>query len=346
MLRYLSVLAYATLLACATTQPDAPVHNPQSVKVFNATVAQRDAQLTRWKQASSEDRQYCEMRVGECEVTVADQRHDLISEHAVPHCRAKANSTQEALCIIDELVKQENADPATKYVKADVWCLSRLNNCVAQHQQELADKERTDRIAHRRRVIETSPQGVAWHARVAAASEKIKYIRATLPPDADSECQKKAGDDADCDTSIDALDTQFQSELSKSEAEYNGKKAQKLYEELTKKEASCYEPELRCLSKAVAKYGETNESRRWLQQNFDLLDKRQRLIEKAGDHAAAPCIESAVASHQADIVQSYKAYVREPVLFFRTQLHRSFVALHKSEIDCLGGVGDDSPTSG
>jgi hypothetical protein len=158
-----------------------------------------------------------------------------------------------------------------------------------------------------------------------------------LPHDADGECQQVA-DDPNCETSISKHTADLEAEFEKAETEFNHKKAAELYDQLTRIEASCYEPELKCLAKSVSKYGETNESRRWLQRNFDSIDKRQRLIEKAGSGAAAPCIDSAVASHSAEIVQSYRAYVREPVLFFRTQLHRSFLAMHKDQIDCLGNA--------
>jgi hypothetical protein len=337
MLRIISLAACVNLIACATTQDTTVVRNPNAIKVFNEAAAQRDALRAEWTHASAEDHKYCEIKVGECEMQVNDRRDDLISAHGNPVCRAKSNSDQEAQCIADELAKLGNPEPANGYFTTDVWCLKRLNQCVAKHQNELAEKARVALIAHRRNALESSRQGIVWHARVAAAAEKVKYIRATLPPDADGECRQST-DNSKCGATIDRYESDLGTELAKSEAEYDAKKAQKLYEELTKTQASCYEPELKCLSKSVAKYGETNESRRFLQRNFDLLDKRQRLIEKAGDQAAEPCIESAVASHKADIVQSYRAYVREPVLYFRTQLHRSFIALHKSEIDCLDKV--------
>ena len=345
MLRFMTLFACTNLVGCATTRETTVVHKPEAIKEFRDTVTRRDGLRDLWTKAAAGDRKFCEIKVGDCEVQVSDRRDDLIASHWTPVCRAKSNSDQEAACIGDELSKQGDPEPATKYYKADVWCLEQLNQCVAKHQVEVANKAQADLIAHRRRVLESSPQGMVWHARVAATSEKVKYIRTTLPPDADGEC-RQAAENSDCETTIQRFDSELGGELSKSDTDYDVKKAQKLYEQLTKTQASCYEPELKCLSKTVFKYGETNESRRWLQTNFDLLDKRQRLIEKAGDRAAGPCLESAVASHQSDIVQSYRAYVREPVLYFRTQLHRSFVALHKMEIDCLGRVNPDFDADG
>jgi hypothetical protein len=338
MLRQLSLLACTILAACSTAQAVAPVHNPEADKQLNDAVAQRSKLRARWDGAKPDDQQFCETRAGDCRLQVSDQRDELISAHQVPVCRTQPDSDHEAICIADELAKLGTPEPATKYYKTDLWCLEKLTQCLTKHQEDLAENARLARITERRDHLTLSAQGVAWRSRVAAASEKIKYIRATLPPDADSECQQFS-ENAECDVSIKQRSAELDGELSKSDTEYDQKQAAKTYEQLTKVQASCYEPELKCLSKSVAKYGETNESRRWLQRNFDLLDKRQRLIEKAGDNAATPCLETSIASHQADIIQSYRAYVREPVLFFRTQLHRSFFAMHKSQIDCLGNSG-------
>jgi len=335
MLRPISVFVCACAVACTTTQETAPARNPEAILQFGPTLNRRNQLRTEWSKVEASDREYCETRVGECEVQVSDTRADLALNYSNPICKAKSNSDEEAICVAENLLKVGDPTPALKYFKADIWCLEKLQGCVARHQRQEADDSRLAQIAQRRREIESSPQGMLWHARVAATSEKVKYVRATLPPDAEGEC-RQVSDNSDCESTIEHLDAEFDSELSRPPAEYSIKKASKLYEQLTKTAASCYEPELKCLSKSVAKYGETSESRRWLERNFDLLERRQQLIEKAGERAAEPCIESAVASHQADIVQSYRAYVREPVLYFRTRLHRSFGALHKSEIDCLG----------
>jgi hypothetical protein len=39
--------------------------------------------------------------------------------------------------------------------------------------------------------------------------------------------------------------------------------------------------------------------------------------------------------HQAGIVSAYVAYVREPVLYFRTQLDKAFLELHQAQVSCL-----------
>ena len=340
MLRSLSLLAGTFVIACASTEATTPVHNPEAAKQYSAAVVARDELKAKLAGATSEDRQFCETKAGDCRTQVIDKRDELLSSHRVPQCREQPNSESEARCVIETLTKQGTPEPATEYVKADIWCLEQITKCVAQHQQEVVADSRLALIKKRRSAIESGTQGVTWRSRVSAASEKIKYIRATLPPDADGECQQ-VSQNTDCEGSIKQASSELDSELAKPEGEFDQKKAAKVYEHLTKVQASCYEPELKCLNKSLSKYGETAETRRWLQKNLDLLDKRQRLIEKAGDAESTPCIDSGVASHQADIIQSYKAYIREPVLFFRTQLHRSFLAMHKSQIDCLSGaVGD------
>jgi|GEM_PF-2591526 len=338
MSRSLSVFAGVILAACASSRATTPVHDPEAAKQYGAAVATRDELQARWQSATAEDRQFCEIRAGDCRLQVNDKRDELLSAHRVATCRQQSNSEREAGCVMEALVGQGTPGPATEYVKADIWCLEKLTQCVAQHQKDVVENARLARIKQRREQIESTSQGIAWRSRAAAAAEKIKYIRATLPPDADGECQQ-ASQDTDCDGTIKEAMSELESELARPDKEFDQKRATKIYENLTKVEASCYEPELKCLTKSLNKYGETAETRRWLQRNLDLLDKRQRLIEKQGDDAAAPCLESGQASHQAGIIQSYKAYVREPVLYFRAQLHRSFFAMHKSQIDCLS-VGE------
>ena len=345
MLRPLCVFACAIIAACAATRAATPVNNPEAVKQYSAAVAERDELQAKWKGATPEDRKFCENKAGDCILQVNDQRDELISKHRIPECMAQSNSDHEASCIAGELAKLGTPEPATKYYKADAWCLERLTQCIAKHQAKQAEDARLALIAHRYKDLESSPQGVKWRSRVAATSEKIKYIRATLPPNAEAECQQ-ISEKSDCDGSIKESNAALDSELAKADGEYDQKKAAKAYEQLTKMQSSCYEPELKCLSKSLSKYGETNETRRWLQRNFDLLDKRQHLIEKTGDDAATPCLEANVVSHQADIIQSYRAYVREPVLYFRTQLHRSFFAMHKSQIDCLSGAAPPPDVKG
>jgi hypothetical protein len=56
---------------------------------------------------------------------------------------------------------------------------------------------------------------------------------------------------------------------------------------------------------------------------------------RAGDAAASRCESAAVAKHQGDIISAYKVYVRQPVLFFRNKLHKVFLKMHRSQVDCL-----------
>jgi hypothetical protein len=339
MLRPLGLLAGVFVISCASTQSNAPVHNPDADKQYSEAVAARGELQSKWKGATAEDRQFCEARAGDCRMQVSDKRDEMLSAHRVPVCRERPNTDSEASCVIETLVKAGNTEPATEYLKSDIWCLEKLTQCLAKHQKDVAEDARLALIRQRRNAIESSAQGIAWRSRVTSASEKIKYIRATLPPDADSVCQQ-ASENTACEGSIKGATEELDAELAKPEGQFDSKQANRVYENLTKTEASCYEPELKCLTKSLVKYGETAETRRWLQKNFDLLDKRQRLIEKKGDNESTPCLESGQASHQADIIQSYKAYVREPVLYFRTQLHRSFFAMHKSQIDCLSAGSD------
>src|SRR5690606_2405443 len=100
----------------------------------------------------------------------------------------------------------------------------------------------------------------------------------------------------------------------------------------------CYEPEYSCLTARARKYGATAETTRALKRNIEIIKQRERLSMRVAEQTANQCKQEAVTQHQKSIVSAYKTYAKQPVLFFRRQLHRAFLKMHEEQVACLRGL--------
>ena len=85
------------------------------------------------------------------------------------------------------------------------------------------------------------------------------------------------------------------------------------------------------------------ESRKWVDRNLGLLSERQDLLARVSLASGNHCVTALQQQHQAGIVSAYVTYVREPVLYFRTQLDKAFLALHQAQVSCLAARPQTSP---
>jgi hypothetical protein len=319
--------------ACVPQQAEPVRDNAQKLQELKTVLQQRDAHLADWSKAPEAAREACELLAGDCKMQVGEQRESFINAHSVPQCR-NPNLDVEARCVADELLKRGSVGSAIEYYAADVWCWNQLLACLEDRGQRAKRDAETANVAARRKAVEESAKGRAQRARAGVVPEKIKYLRATLPPDAESECSDLKPDETS-QAAATRKREELDQELQKPDGKFEATRAAKLYEEITTKEAAVHLPELDCLLSRLPRFGETPETRKWLDRNFQILEQRQRLVDDLGTPAADHCREEATTSHQAEIIRTYTAYVREPVLFFRMQLHRTFHAFHESQIRCL-----------
>jgi hypothetical protein len=104
-------------------------------------------------------------------------------------------------------------------------------------------------------------------------------------------------------------------------------------------EASCPEPEFQCLVSALQAYGALPETRKWVDRNVQALRERQEVATHVPPDVQGECLTDTAAKHEARIVSAYQIYVKQPVLFFRTQLEKAFLTLHEDQVACLRGKG-------
>jgi hypothetical protein len=329
-----------TFTACLPQQAEQTRDSAQKLQELKSVLEQRDARFAEWSKAPPESREACELSAGDCKMQVSERREAFINAHGVAQCR-NPDLDIEARCVADELLKRGAVGSAAEYFAADVWCLNQLLACLEARGERAKRDAESANIVARRKAIEESVQGKAQRARVGVVPEKIKYVRATLPPDAEGECNQLKPDEAS-QAAAERTRAEFEEELHKPDGKYDAARAAKLLDEATAKEAAVQLPELECLLGRLPRFGETPETRKWLDRNFELLEQRQRLVDQLGPPAAEQCQEDATTAHQAEIIRTYTAYVREPVLFFRMQLHRTFFAFHETQLRCLKDWAKDA----
>ena len=333
-MRHLALVCIGTLaLGCGA----APVE-PETARVsvtlkLKSLLLHRDSSAAKWLAAAKEHREACETKAGDCRLLVNEKRDEFIKKQGIVTCR-QPDTDREARCIADTLLNHGDVEGAVDFYGADLWCFDQLQSCIEAEETQAQSDAASAKAASRKKAIEQGESGIRQRARISLAAEKVNYLRSTLPPDADGECAA-ARDKADCISTAQNRLASLSAEYDKSDERYKNADAQAQYDEITLAEAKCYEPELTCLDGRLVKYGETPETRRVLDQNYAALERRQQLIEKLGMPASVSCLEQPTVLHQAEIVRSYQAYVREPVLYFRMQLHKVFLALHQAQVDCL-----------
>jgi hypothetical protein len=328
------LLALGFLLThCAAAPVPAPA-DPKSENELTGQVKRRDTLQTEFKQAPAPARQRCELLAGDCRMDVSEGRDKLLRDHRTARCSAASDSDAELKCVSADLVAGGQASLANEYYRLENWCLEKLVACTAQLADDAVVSAQQAALQNRKDRIEVARAAVAARALVPYAGERIAYLRALLPVPGDSICSDHSAQ-ADCEKRAHVAEEQFQAELAKDDASYDERKAISLYEARHAALAECRTPEAECLTTKLDSYGGNAETRRYLADTLKSLSKRQELVVEAGEEASTACLNAGVQQYQAKIVEDYRRFAREPVLFFQAQLHRDFRALYEAQVGCL-----------
>jgi hypothetical protein len=265
---------------------------------------------------------------------VSDGRDKVLRAHTTAQCRAASDSDAEMTCVSGQLAESGRAAVASQYYRLENWCLERLVACTAKLADDVKGNARKLATDARHERVESSASGLAARAQVTFAEEKIAYLRAILPVQADGACVD-ASAVAECQTQAHALDAEFASELDKDDAAYDESKALQMYQASHAKEASCRDSEFACLTTKLDNYGGNVETHRYMAQTLKSLEQRQRLVIEAGSEASAACLDAGIQQYQSRIVEDYQHFSRDPGLFFQAQLHRDFRVLYDAQVGCL-----------
>jgi hypothetical protein len=336
-MRHSSILSTVLLtIACASSAPAPKARDARAEGELKEAMKRRDALKEELAATTPEHRQRCEFQAGDCRMEVTDRRLSLLESHPSERCRPNGDPEAQIDCVLNEVAAGGDAKTPVGYYAFESQCLEQLIACTGKVVAQTATQQRTAEANRRRERIETSREGIELATLVPYASEKTAYLRSALPPSDDEVCRAHERF-AKCEAEAKSLSGVFDRELDKPDSEYRDAAALKLFSAARKAEAKCYKPDLDCLTRQMGRYGGNSETNRFLSQSLDALERRERLVIEAGP-AAESCINSGVQKHQAQIVDSYQRFVRDPGTYFQAQLHRSFRSLYEAQVRCLESI--------
>lgn len=322
------------LFACGGGAPPPEVHDAKNDALYQARLKQRNDLSAEFKAAPADFRKRCEIQAGDCRLDVKDGRDKVLRKHQMLECKSTADTDAEFACVAEKLEARGETAEASEYYKLDAWCLERLVACTAK----LADDARGDAkralAASRRDHITSSKRGLAARSQLEFAEEKVEYLRAMLPPQADGVCPVNPELDK-CRAHAQDLAKDFEHELEKAEGSYSESAAFAAYEARHAADAACHEPAFKCLRAKLDGFGGTNETRAYMAQTLKALERRSHLVAERGDDEARSCLDRGLSQFQGRIIGDYQRFSHEPVLFFQAQLHRDFRALYEAQSGCL-----------
>lgn len=261
-----------------------------------------------------------------------ERRDALIQEHGLWHCRQRGTAQDEVKCIVDALTEQNQLAAAAEYYGFESWCTQKVLACTAELREKAEIAAKKARFYERRKFHETRPEALELWIDAEYAKEKLAYLRRTVPPRGKEMCQKLEPVAA-CQAELETQRAAFEAELNRDD--YDAERAARLYETAKQTEATCPETEFQCVVEGLGKYGALPETRKWLQKNLKVLERRQELLARLSPEVRVECLGDIATRHQRKIDDAYAIYVKQSVMFFRNKLERAYLAMHEAQVDCL-----------
>ena len=275
---------------------------------------------------------HCQTTAGDCLISVAERRDELVGKHYLNSCRDPEPEKQGS-CIAHELEQRGLVADLASFYEMENWCSRELLECTAALASDATHQAARKRIQDRRAQIEADPKSVAAASEPEFVKDKLAFVRSTLPPPAQAACTAEAK--AACSGALNAPRAQFEAELAKDSPAYDPERALALYAALHQAEADCHAPELTCLTGLLSQYGATPESGKLLQQNLNLLTKQQQTRLRIDADAAEQCLSAGVTQFGDRIVSAYQTYARDSGAVPFVRLQKAFLGMHQVQLDCL-----------
>jgi len=176
------------------------------------------------------------------------------------------------------------------------------------------------------------------------ANAQMQYARTTLPPAGDSVCQDLP-EAKQCERRGKSAMSTLEKYLDLPPKKYDEQEAKQRFEQAKQTEIECVTIEQDCVIEALGKYGATARTRDLLRENFELLAQREKLQEELDSATSDQCLQHGQEEHAAYIIANYGRYARQPVEYFRIQIHRAFAKVHEAQIRCLHAQSPDGDSS-
>ena len=315
---------------CASADPVVASDGASEQHRLQKVRSEHDELLSHLGQAPPEDVASCKLNAGDCLLQMSESRAQLVKTNRLDPCEAQPDPETKAACVTKQLDDGRHVSQLSSYYALENWCLGKLMACTRTRAEEARLAVLDQRFEVRKQSLEALPAATTARSNVELTRAKIGYLRTSLPPNGSEQCQADA--DA-CRARVAAGQKALDEQLRKDD--YTPDAGLQQYEALKQLDASCDAPELSCLSSALAKYGVLPEARKLVDRNLALLAQRQQLASRLPEPESSECVTGPQLAYQSEIVAAYVPYVREPVLYFRMQLDKAFLALHQAQISCL-----------
>jgi hypothetical protein len=263
-----------------------------------------------------------------------DKRRELVQGRTFLECEQHVEDEEKARCEEEKLLERGELEAIERYYDYNIWCMSGMNQCLVDLVEQAAADAHAQLVAERRAEFFASDLATRLERDVVVAEAQLQYLRTTLPPVADNVC-KDLDSVTECREGAVEQMVAVEEYLTIPQEDYDEERAKELLTEAKRAEIGCIEIERSCIMGKLDQYGATQRTRGLLEKNYELLERRQELLDQVAPAAGEQCLRSGQADEEAYIIANYRQYARRQIEYFRLQVHRAFIRVHRGQIRCL-----------
>ena len=329
-----TTVALLLLLSSCAPKPVVQVVTPEDQARLEKLRSSADEVRSRLTKADLDTRKICELNVGECMLDLDDQRDALVQGRAFQGCESSGERDAQASCEERKLLEQGEGEALKRYYEYYMSCFGGVADCIAKVEDERDAAALAELVERRRKEFLSSDFALALELERRTAGAQRDYVRTTLPPAGDAACVDLP-EVKRCEQRGAEAMTELEQYLQLAPKDYDEQQARERLEKAKRTEIECVTIEQSCVVDALGKYGATTRTRDLLEQNLELLAQRQKLQEAIDPGAGEQCLQQGQEEHAAYIIANYGQYARQPVEYFRVQMHRAFARVHEAQITCM-----------
>jgi len=309
-----------------------PAKDPHSEQRVKTATEGHQALAAQLAAIPKEDLEYCRTNSGDCLISVTERREALVQSDYLTACQ-DIDPEKQSSCVAENLQKMGKLEDLASFYEAENWCSRKLLECTADVQKDAARAATRERARKRRRAVEDAPKSVEAASLPDLSDDQVKFVRATLPPAAQTICAPTTPEQ--CAATLKAPILELEAELEKDDAAYSAERALGDYVAIERTKADCYRGEATCLRGLFSQYGGSAESSKLLDQNLTLLEAQTHAKLHADPDAVEQCLSDGVIQNRDRIVSSYQEYVGNASAVPLAKLLKAFVALHQAQLWCI-----------
>ncbi len=326
--------ALLLVLSSCAPKPVAQVVTPEEHARLEKLCSSADEVRSRLAKADLDTRKTCELREGDCMLDLQDERDALVQGRSFQECESASERDAQASCEERAILEQGEGEALSRYYDYYMKCFGGVASCIAKVEDQREAAELAELIENRRKLFLSSELARELELKQKVAKAQMQYARTTLPPAGDAVCQDLPEVKKCEQRGVEAMKA-LDEYLTLPPKNYDDQEAEQHLEQAKQAEIECVTIEQDCVIEELGKYGATTRTRDLLRQNFELLETRQKLQSETESAVSDQCLQQGQAEHAAYIIANYGQYSRQPVEYFRVQMHRAFAKVHQAQISCI-----------